>query len=164
MRKFILVSVAVAGLASSTFSLNALAAPGDQPTAPSAAELQRMASELQRMQERQSVLLDEHLADMKAGLNLTEEQAKNWPAFEVAVRDAAKAKADRWRQARELIERGERPSPIERMSTMADHLEKNGAELKTVVDAAKPLYDSLTDAQKQDFGRLMREFKPHRSP
>jgi hypothetical protein len=42
---------------------------------------------------------------------------------------------------------GERPSPIERMSTM------------TVVEAAKPLYDSLTDAQKQDWGRLMREFK-----
>ena len=164
MRKFILVSVAFAGLACSTIGLNALAASGDQPTAPSAAELQRMAAELQRMQERQSVLLDEHLADMKAGLKLTDEQAKNWPAFELAVRDAAKGKADRWRQARELIEHGERPSPIERMSTMADHLEKSGAELRTVVDAAKPLYDSLTDAQKQDFGRLMREFKPHRSP
>jgi hypothetical protein len=33
-----------------------------------------------------------------------------------------------------------------------------------VVDAAKPLYDSLADAQKRDFGRLIREFKPHRSP
>ena len=164
MRKFILVSVAIAGLASSTFGLNALAASGDQPTAPNGAELKRMAAELQSMQERQSVLLDEHLADMKAGLKLTDEQAKNWPAFESAVRDAAKGKAERWRQARELIERGERPSPIERMSTMADHLEKSGAELRTVVAAAKPLYDSLTDAQKQDFGRLMREFKPHRSP
>ena len=164
MRKFILVSVAIAGLASSTFGLNALAASGDQPTAPNGAELKRMAAELQSMQERQSVLLDEHLADMKAGLKLTDEQAKNWPAFELAVRDAAKGKAERWRQARELIERGERPSPIERMSTMADHLEKSGAELRTVVAAAKPLYDSLTDAQKQDFGRLMREFKPHRSP
>jgi hypothetical protein len=152
------------------FSVSGQAAPrirdasGDQPTAPSAAELQRMAAELQRMQDRQSVLLDEHLADMKAGLKLTDEQAKNWPAFESAVRDAAKGKADRWRQARELIERGEHPSPIERMSMMADHFEKSGAELKTVVDAAKPLYDNLTDAQKQDFGRLMREFKPHRSP
>ena len=164
MRKFILVSLAIAGLASSTFGLNALAASGDQPTAPNGAELKRMAAELQSMQERQSVLLDEHLADMKAGLKLTDEQAKNWPAFESAVRDAAKGKAERWRQARELIERGERPSPIERMSTMADHLEKSGAELRTVVAAAKPLYDSLTDAQKQDFGRLMREFKPHRSP
>ena len=93
-----LVSLAIAGLASSTFGLNALAASGDQPTAPSAAELQRMAAELQRMQDRQSVLLDEHLADMKAGLKLTDEQAKNWPAFESAVRDAAKGKADRWRR------------------------------------------------------------------
>jgi LTXXQ motif family protein len=105
---------------------------GDQPTAASAAELQRM-------QESQSVLIDAHLADMKAGLKLTEEQAKNWAAFESAVHDAAKGKADRWRQARELVERGERPSPSERMSTMADHLEKSGAELKAVVDAAKPV-------------------------
>ena len=119
MRKFILISVAFAGLASSTIGLNALAASGDQPTAPSAAELQRMAVELQRMQERQSVLLDAHLAGMKAGLKLTEEQAKNWPAFEAAVRDAAKGKADRWRQARELVERGERPSPIERHAVIA---------------------------------------------
>ena len=92
MRKFVLASVAAAGLAGSTFGLNALAAPGDQPTAPSAAELQRIAAELQRMQERQSVLLDAHLAGMKAGLKLTEEQAKNWPAFEAAVREQPRGK------------------------------------------------------------------------
>jgi hypothetical protein len=28
-----------------------------------------------------------------------------------------------------------------------------------VADAAKPLCDSLTDAQKSEFGPLMREFK-----
>jgi hypothetical protein len=52
------------------------------------------------MQERQFVLLDAHLAGMKAGLKLNEQQAKNWPAFESAVRGAAKVRSDRWTQAR----------------------------------------------------------------
>jgi hypothetical protein len=42
---------------------------------------------------------------------------------------------------------------------MSEHLQKMGEQLKLVADAAKPLYDSLTDAQKLDFGPLMREFK-----
>src|ERR1700730_12605776 len=35
------------------------------------------------------------LAALKAGLMLTPEQAKNWPAFEQAARDLAKARVDR---------------------------------------------------------------------
>ncbi len=152
MRKFLLASVAIAGLAGSTFAVNAFAAPGDQPTAPNAAVMQRL-------QERQAVMLDAHLAAMKAGLKLTDEQAKSWPAFEAAIRDAEKARADRWRQAQDRMSQGERPSPIERMTMMSEHLQKMGEQLKVVADAAKPLYDSLTDAQKRDFGPLMSEFK-----
>ena len=152
MRKFLLASVAIAGLAGSTFAVNAFAAPGDQPAAPTAAAMQRL-------QERQAVMLDAHLAAMKAGLKLTDEQAKNWPAFESAIRDAEKTRADRWRQAQDRMSQGERPSPIERMTMMSEHLQKMGEQLKLVADAAKPLYDGLTDAQKSDFGPLMREFK-----
>jgi zinc resistance-associated protein len=149
MRKFLLASVAIAGLASSTFAPNAFAASGDAPDM----------AQIQRMQERHAVLLDAHLAAMKAGLKLTDEQAKNWPAFEAAIRDAEKARADRWRQARERMASGDRPSPIERMTIMSDHLQKVAAQLQQVADAGKPLYDSLTDAQKRDFGPLMRDFR-----
>src|SRR5208283_1267938 len=121
------------------------AASGSEPVAPSAAQIQQM-------QDRQSVLLDAHLAGMKAGLKLNEEQAKNWPAFESAIRDAAKARSDRWAQARERMAQGERPSPIERMTIMADHIEKSATDLRKVIDASKPLYASLDDAQKRDFG------------
>jgi len=89
MRKLLLVSAAIASLAASTFAPNAFATSGGDAALPSAAEIQRI-------QERQSVLLDAHLAGMKAGLKLNEEQAKNWPAFESAIRDAAKARSDRW--------------------------------------------------------------------
>jgi hypothetical protein len=149
MRKFLLATVALAGLAGSTFALNAVAAPGPAPDM----------AQIQRMQERQAVMLDAHLAAMKAGLKLTDEQAKNWPAFETAIRDMEKARADRWRQARERMASGERPSPIERMTMMSEHLQKSAEQLKAVADAGKPLYDSLTDAQKSDFGPLMREFR-----
>lgn len=149
MRKFLLASAAIASLASSTFTLNAFAAPGDAPDT----------AAIQRMQERHAVLLDEHLAAMKAGLKLTAEQEKGWPAFETAIRDAEKARADRSRQAQERMSSGERPSPIERMMIMAEHLQKMGEQLKIVADASKPLYDSLDDVQKRNFGPLMREFK-----
>jgi len=155
MRKLLLVSAAIASLAASTFAPNAFAASGGDAALPSAAEIQRI-------QERQSVLLDAHLAGMKAGLKLNEEQAKNWPAFESAIRDAAKARSDRWAQARERMAQGERPSPIERMTVMADHIEKSATDLRKVIDASKPLYASLDDTQKRDFGPLMREFKSNR--
>lgn len=153
MRKLLLASVALVGLASSTFALDALAAAGDAPAAPDAATRQRM-------MDNQSVMLDAHLAGMKAGLKLTPEQDKNWPAFESAIRDAAKARAESWRQMRDHMSGGERPSPIEHMAMMSEHLQKMSTELKMVADAGKPLYDSLDDAQKRHFGPLLRDFLP----
>ena len=76
------------------------------------------------------------------------------------IRDAGKARSDRWTQARERMNTGERPSPVERLSLMADHLEKNAEELRKVAVAGKPLYEGLNDEQKRAFGSLMREFKP----
>ena len=73
MRKLVLASAMIGGLFGSTFAPDAFAAPGAYPALPSAVEIQRM-------QERQSVLLDAHLAGMKAGLKLNEQQAKNWPS------------------------------------------------------------------------------------
>ena len=154
MRKLLLASAAIVGLAVSTFAPNAFAASGDHTAVPSAADIQRI-------QERQSVLLDAHLAGMKAALKLNEEQAKNWPAFESAIRDAAKARWERWTQARDRMAQGERPSPIERMTIMADHIEKTAADLRKVIEASKPLYASLDDTQKREFGPLMHEFKPN---
>ncbi|MGD0723134.1 MAG: Spy/CpxP family protein refolding chaperone [Roseiarcus sp.] len=148
MRKLLFACVTVAGLATTT-----LAAPGfaayDGPDA----------AQLQRLQERHAQALDAHLAAMKAGLNLSADQEKNWLPFEAAIRDAEKARADRWRKAHDRMAQGERPSPIERMSIMAGHLEKMAAQLQAVADAGKPLYDSLSEVQKRDFVPLMREFR-----
>ncbi|MGO9740042.1 MAG: Spy/CpxP family protein refolding chaperone [Roseiarcus sp.] len=82
MKRFLLASVAVVGLAGSPFAPTAFAAPADTPDM----------AQIQRMQEQHALMLDAHLAAMKAGLKLTDEQTKNWPAFETAIRNAEKAR------------------------------------------------------------------------
>ena len=42
---------------------------------------------------------DARVAALKAGLKLTAEQEKNWPAVETAMRDMAKERADRYAEA-----------------------------------------------------------------
>lgn len=88
---------------------------------------------------------DARVAALRAGLKLTPEQEKNWPAVEAALRDMAKQRSERF-TARASADK---PSdPIERLSQRADTLTQQGAALKKVADAAGPLYKSLDDSQK----------------
>jgi len=153
MRKLLSTSLAIAGLGISLLAHGASAAPASAGAMPSAAEIQSL-------QQRNAVLLDAHLAGMKAGLKLNDQQAALWPPFEAAIRDVAKARADRLAQTRDRMSAAEKPSPLERMTLMADHLDHNASELRSVVAAGQPLYDSLDDTQKRAFGPLMQEFKP----
>src|SRR5579863_6180369 len=108
---------------------------------------------------------DARIAALRAGLQLTPDQAKNWPAFEQALRDAAQLRM----QAREARGQQERPpeqgqspaNPFARLARRADNLAKLSAALKKVADAGMPLYQSLTDAQKQRFTILARMLRPH---
>jgi hypothetical protein len=99
-----------------------------------------------------SAYTDARLAALKAGLKLTPEQEKNWPALEKALRDRAQARADRV-----VAGKADRPSdPIERLRQRAERMTERGASLKQVADAAAPLYQSLDDAQKHRFRVLAR--------
>jgi hypothetical protein len=62
---------------------------------------------------------------------------------------------------RDAVHGDERPSAIERMNTMADHLAKASTEIKAIANAAKPLYDSLDDGQRRHFGPLMATLIEH---
>ncbi len=153
MKKFVVVTLAAAALGGSVLALGAAAAPGDAPPPPGDAR------------EAGGFMLDAHLAGMKAALKLTPDQEKNWAAFEASVRDAALARRDAMRAMRDTARGDERPSPIERMNTMADHLAKASAEIKAIASAAKPLYDSLDGSQQRHFGPLMAtliQHGPHR--
>lgn len=105
---------------------------------------------------------DARVAALKAGLELTPDQAKNWPPFEQAVRDLAQLRIARI-QAREAA--GNQPpppaSPFDRLSQRADNMAKTSAALKKVADAGGPLYASLDDSQKGRFVMLAHFLRPH---
>jgi len=110
---------------------------------------------------------DARIAALKAGLELTPDQLKNWPAFEQALRELAQLRAARI-QAREQrqqqggTEQGQnQKGPFDRLARRADDMAKRSAALKKVADAGGPLYQSLTDAQKERFRTLARMLRPH---
>ena len=96
---------------------------------------------------------DARIAALHAGLQLTAEQEKNWPAVESALRDLAKQRSERF-AARASADRPK--DPLERLALRADVLSQRGTALKKLADAAGPLYKSLDEAQKQRFVVLAR--------
>jgi zinc resistance-associated protein len=109
-----------------------------------------------------AALTDARVAGLKAGLKLTAEQEKNWPAVEAAIRDLAKERADRMATRREARRGGDnaqqqpRPDAITRLRQGADAMTARATGLKKLADAAEPLYKSLDDGQKRRFGMLLR--------
>src|SRR5262244_784910 len=93
------------------------------------------------------------LAALKAGLTLTPEQEKNWPAFEQAARDWAKVRIERRTAMRNAPATDD---PVERLRQRATSLSETGAALKKLADATDPLYKSLDENQKRRFAILNR--------
>jgi len=93
------------------------------------------------------------LAALKAGLTLTPEQEKNWPAFEQAARDLGKLRLDRINATRNAPPTDD---PVERLRQRATALSDSGAALKKLAEATDPLYKSLDENQKRRFSVLNR--------
>lgn len=93
------------------------------------------------------------LAALKAGLELTPDQARNWSAFEQAARDFAKQRIERRMAMRTA---GPSNDPVERLRRRATAMSETGAALKKLSDATEPLYKSLDENQKRRFAMLNR--------
>ena len=93
------------------------------------------------------------IAALHAGLKLTAEQEKNWPAVESAMRELIKQRSERL-AARASADRP--TDPVERLELLADTLTQRGTGLKKLADAIGSLYKSLDDAQKHRFIVLAR--------
>jgi pyruvate/2-oxoglutarate dehydrogenase complex dihydrolipoamide acyltransferase (E2) component len=109
---------------------------------------------------------DARIAALHAGLELTADQEKNWPAFEQALRDMSKMRIARIEERQKRIseprdQNQTPPNPIERLQRRADAMTTRGTALKHLADAAAPLYQSLDDAQKHRFLVLARVLRPH---
>jgi zinc resistance-associated protein len=94
---------------------------------------------------------DARIAALHAGLQLTPDQEKKWPAVESAMKELAKQ-----RSARFVAPAREPSTPIERLERRAQMLSDRGAALRKLAEAAGPLYDSLTPDQKYRFMVLAR--------
>jgi hypothetical protein len=97
------------------------------------------------------------LAGLKAGLVLTPEQEKNWPAFEQAARDFGKLRADRMSAMRNATPSDD---PAARLNRRATTMMETGAAMKKLAEATEPLYKSLDDGQKRRLAMLTH----HRGP
>ncbi len=96
---------------------------------------------------------DARIAALHAGLQLTPEQEKNWPAVASALKDLAKQRSD-WFAARASADKPK--TPIDRLALRAQVMTSRGAALKKLADAAGPLYSSLNADQQHRFVVLAR--------
>ena len=94
---------------------------------------------------------DANIDRIKAELNMTPEQEKNWTAFNSAMHYLGHNGADRLNLR---IERAKRDPPddiIEQMRNEAQFLNDRAVDQRNVADAAEPLFASLDDKQKATF-------------
>ena len=94
---------------------------------------------------------DANIDRIKAELNLTPEQEKNWTGFNSAMHDLGHNGADRLNLR---IARAKRDPPddiIEQMRNEAQFLNDRAQDQRNVADAAEPLFASLDDKQKAIF-------------
>ena len=101
---------------------------------------------------------DARIAALKAGLELTPEQEKNWPQVEQAIRDMAQARHARWEKMREQVKSED---GIAKLRARADAMTQRAADLKKLADAAEPLYRTLSDDQKHRLHFLVRMMMHH---
>ena len=94
---------------------------------------------------------DARTARIKADLRLTPDQEKNWPGFESAIHAIGMKRADRMVAFR--AERGQKQQAdvIEHLNRQASVLGERAADVKSLADAAQPLYASLDEQQKRRF-------------
>ena len=140
MKRILLGTLAAAVLSASA------AAQNDQP--PTHAE---------QVQHWAEVGIDTQLKTMKTNLHLSADQETLWGPFEAAVKHGAKARVIALQK-----EQGPNLSPMDRNLAKADRLAQGQANLETMVEAAKPLYASLSDEQKHKFITLGRMLVPER--
>ncbi len=141
-------------------AVSTLAAPAAQDVRSDQSERPKLSAE------DISALTDARVAGLKAGLKLTPEQEKNWPAVEAAIREGGKARAARHEEWRKLKHEGAegRRNAIEVMQLKAKSMQERATRMSALASAAKPLYDSLDEGQKLRFGMLIHAGRHHHWP
>jgi hypothetical protein len=93
-------------------------------------------------------LTDVRIALVRAGLQLTPEQEKHWPVLEEAIRARSAGRQKRIAAFVDLT-RQQNVDPVELLRRRADNLTERGTELKKLLDAWQPLWQTLNPDQKE---------------
>jgi LTXXQ motif family protein len=101
--------------------------------------------------EDRAAFADARIAAVHAGLKLTADQEKLWPAVETAARDFAKLRIDRAnaRMNAKPDDAQNPEDPVARLRLRADNMAATAAAMKKIADAADPLYKTLDEGQKR---------------
>jgi zinc resistance-associated protein len=105
-----------------------------------------------------AAFLDARIAALHAGLTLSPDQEKLWPAVETAVRTAASNAMARRQKLKDA------PAPaslVDRLRRRGENAVARGQNLEAIADAAAPLYATLSDDQKHRLPVLMHGLRPH---
>ncbi|HUB64407.1 MAG TPA: Spy/CpxP family protein refolding chaperone [Methylocella sp.] len=108
--------------------------------------------------EDRAAFLDARIAALHAGLKLSPDQEKLWPAVETALRTAAKNARDRFQKVKD---EPQSTSLIDRLRRRGENAVARGQSLEAIADAAAPLYATLSEDQKHRLPVLMRGLRPH---
>jgi hypothetical protein len=162
MWKPVVVATAVLAVAGSSFVYAQQSFGGPEGHGDGGARFEHRHHHHKPSPEDRAAFVDARIAALKAGLELTPDQGKNWPAFEQALRDMAQLRAQR-RAAREAAKDQDQSqvAPFDRLGRRADTMAKTSAALKRIADTGAPLYMSLNDGQKERFKKLARMLHPH---
>ena len=153
----------LAGIAALSISGASIASAQQSPQSPPADAAQRWRPSAEDV----AALTDARIAALRAGLKLSAEQEKHWPAVETAIRIMAKQRLDAreaQRAARTAADRPGQPDAIARLRRGADAMSSRGSAFKQLADAAEPLYKTLDEGQKHRFAMLLRMGGPNGGP
>jgi hypothetical protein len=156
--------VMLAGATALAIAGSTLAYAQQRSGGPDGAQDQRGHSRWQMSAEDMQAFSDARIAGLKAGLRLTPEQEKSWPAIEAALRELSKDRIERreqWRKEREA--RGDQPRDRDMVAALrqrAEGMSKRATGLQKLADAAEPLYKTLDDGQKRRLAMLTRGMRP----
>lgn len=123
-----------------------------------------------------AAFFEAHLAALHAGLMLTSDQEKLWPALHQSIRMLSAIKSDGRQGGKAVLDpdSGDQtgsPSaesnqtdsldPFEAVKAAGTLLLERGKALQSLADAAEPLYSSLAPDQKRRLPVLVRSFAPN---
>ena len=114
--------------------------------------------------DRLAKIANARIAAVKAGLELTPDQAQKWGPYQQALQDMLQFRVQRL-QARQAAQQGnDQPQkgvdPFANLSSRADAITQAAPLVKKMADTGEPLYQSLSDAQKGRFKMLTRLLLP----